>query len=87
MHTDTYICYACGHDIVDHVYLVQRRTVRPVPLKGSPEYKTAPKDAVHTWHGGIILGPERDPYCSSCYTELSTVQNLLDSYKDSLKKT
>ncbi len=82
MHNDAYICYVCGNTIVDHVYLIQRRSVRYVPPKGSLEYDSALKDAVDPWHGGIIVSSEKDPHCSDCYSSLQTVQELLDIYKE-----
>ena len=76
--TDTYICYSCGVEIVDHVYSVQRRRIRPAQIPGTI------KDAVDPWHGGVQLGPEYDPYCSTCYREIDTIEEMLDTYKINL---
>ncbi len=82
---DTYVCYVCGVEIVDHVYSVQRRRIRSVPALGTVAYEKALKDAVNPWHGGIQLGPEYAPYCSTCYKEIDTIEELLATYKIGLK--
>ena len=88
----TYICVDCEKDIVDHVYLVKRRKVRPI-LKNAPSSAVERVklgilfDAVDTSHGGIIVGPEEDSYCSTCYTKLPSVEELINAYKNELDKT
>ncbi len=78
----TYRCFSCDHDIEDHVYFVQRRRIRPVKeLSPDGTIKHNPPDAVDPSHAGVILGPEFDPHCSSCYKELPTIQELIDAHK------
>ncbi len=81
---NTHICYVCGVEIVDHVYSVQRRIIRPVPAPGTVGYEKAPKDAVDPWHGGVQLGPEYDPHCPTCYKEIDTIEEMLYKYKINL---
>lgn len=77
-----YTCYICSIKITDHVYQVQRRTIRPVQYNkdGSP----VRHDAIQTWHDGVILGPEVDDYCPVHFKALPTIQDLLDDYKRGL---
>ena len=82
--TRLYTCTDCDEVILDHVYLVQRRRIRSVPPKDSPQYATALKDAFDPSHGGVILGPEYDPYCPSCYENIPTIQELIDAHKNGL---
>ena len=93
MHNSTtYICFSCGHDIEDHVYLVQRRRIRPIP-KNAPSSLTERVrlgikfDAVETFHAGVILGPERDPHCSTCFSKLPDIQELIDAHKNGIDKS
>lgn len=82
--SDSYICTTCRKVILDHVYLVQRRRIRSVPSKGSPLYPTALKDALDPSHGGVILGPEQDVYCPTCYDKIPTIQELINAHKNGL---
>lgn len=75
------LCTVCREVIIDHAYSVQRRRIRSVPAKSSPQYKDAMKDAVDPSHGGVILGPEFDLYCDLCYAKLPTIQELINDYK------
>lgn len=75
------ICSSCGEVIVNHAYSVQRRRIRVVPEKTSPLYKSALKDAVDNSHGGVILGPEFDLYCDTCFVNLPTIEELIDGHK------
>lgn len=82
-----YICSICEKPISDHVYLVQRRKVRPVKeILSDGKTRINPHDAIDPSHAGVILGPERDPYCSECFAKLPTIQELIDDYKKSLDK-
>ena len=72
----TYRCFSCGHDIEDRVYFVQRRRIRSSKELGP---------LVDNSHGGVILGPEFDPYCSTCYGEIPTIQELISNNKRELK--
>ena len=89
----TYTCVKCLKDIVDHVYLVQRRKVRPLREvlpsgpDGKPIIKHNPSDAIETFHAGIQVGPEEDPYCPLCYAKLPTIQELINDFKSNLNKT
>ncbi len=78
----TYRCFGCAKDIIDHVNMVQRRKIRPVPPNASPMMK----DAVDPSHGGVILGPEFDPYCDICYAKIPTIQELLNAHKKRVDK-
>ena len=90
--TRTYICVECLEGIVDHVYLVKRRKVRPIPKNAPSSAVERIKlgilfDAVDTSHGGIIVGPEEDSYCPTCYAKLPSVKELINAYKSGLDKT
>ncbi len=79
-----YHCSQCKKPILDHVYQVQRRSIRPVvPVKKGG---TGSHDAIHTWHDGVKLGPESDDYCPSCYELLPDIQELLSDYYKSLNR-
>lgn len=80
--SSTYVCVGCKESIIDHVYLVQRRRIRPTK-ETSPSGKTIhnPPDLIDTSHAGVILGPEHDPYCTTCYMELPTLQDLINAHK------
>lgn len=80
MHSNgtTYKCCECGDDIVDHVYYVERRRIRP--LKEGKVHNTP--DLIDPSHAGVILGPEYDPYCPTCYEALPDIQELIDAYKN-----
>jgi len=71
----TYRCFSCGHDIEDRVYFVQRRRIRSSKELGP---------LVDNSHGGVILGPEFDPHCSTCYSEIPTIQELINAHKKGL---
>ena len=73
----TYRCFSCGHDIEDRVYFVQRRRIRSSKELGP---------LVDNSHGGVILGPEFDPYCSACYSEIPTIQELINAHKNGIGK-
>ena len=84
----TYRCFGCGHDIEDNIYFVQRRRIRPVKelsLTGTMKYN--PPDALDPSHAGVILGPEYDPHCSTCYMELPTIQDLINAHKNRVDKS
>ena len=84
----TYLCYDCGEPIVDHVFLVQRRRVRPLKeILSDGVVQHNPHDAVESFHAGVQVGPELDPHCSTCYAALPTVQELIDAYKIGLDKS
>ncbi len=87
----TYRCFDCSHDIEDHVYFVQRRRIRKIPKNAPSSLSERVRlgiqfDAVDPSHAGVILGPEFDPHCSSCYKELLTIQELIDAHKNRLDK-
>lgn len=71
------ICSSCEEVIVNHAYRVQRRKIRAVP--DNPTVWDT--DAVDKLHGGIVLGPESDLYCDSCYEKLPTVNELISAHK------
>jgi hypothetical protein len=79
------ICSSCGEVIVDHAYSVQRRKIRPVS-ETLPDgtKKFSMYDAVDSSHAGIILGPEFDMYCPTCYDSLPTIEELIRDHKKSL---
>ena len=81
------ICSSCREVIINHAYSVQRRRVRAVPEKTSPLYKSALKDAVDSSHGGVILGPEFDLYCDTCFAALPTIQELIGDHKSKTDKS
>ena len=72
------ICSSCGEVIVDHVYSVQRRKVRPASKDRTLN------DAVDSSHAGVILGPEFDMYCPTCFDSLPTIEELIRDYKKNL---
>ncbi len=74
-----YICCVCKVEILDHVYRIQRRTVRAVRYDevGYP----IRHDAIHPWHDGIQLGPY-DVYCPKHNPKRLAVQELLDAYHE-----
>lgn len=77
-----YVCSQCEEPILDHVYQVQRRRIRPVVSVS--EGGDGQHDAIDTWHNGVQLGPEFDDYCLSCYDKLPDIQELLNDYHKSL---
>ena len=91
MHSDTYICYKCGEDIVDHVYQVQRRRIRKIPVDAPATRAEKVKlgilfDAVDPSHGGVILGPEFDDYCPTCFKNLPSIEELIKAHKTGLQE-
>ena len=83
--TDTptlYVCFGpCGKTIPahEHVYLVQRRRIRPV--KYDKQGRPGRHDSVQTWHDGVQVGPEYDPYCDDCFDKLPSIDDLLAQHK------
>ena len=69
------ICSSCGEVIVDHAYSVQRRRIRP-PFKDATL-----NDAFNSSHAGVILGPEFDMYCPTCFDSLPSIEELIDANK------
>jgi len=79
------ICSSCGEVIVDHAYSVQRRRLRPtqeILPSGKKQYN--PRDAIDSSHAGVILGPEFDMYCPTCYETLPTIEELIRDNKKRL---
>jgi len=65
--------------IVDHAYSVQRRGIR-APFKD----KTL-NDAFDSSHAGVILGPEFDMYCPTCYNSLPTIKELISAHRSEIE--
>lgn len=85
--TTTYKCCECGTDIVDHVYQVQRRRIRPLrEVSETGKVKHNVSDALDGSHAGVILGPEYDLYCPTCYADIPTIQELINKNKGKLKE-
>ncbi len=81
MHSSV-ICVSCEEIIVDHIYSVQRRRLRPLEeTLPNGEIRYNPEDLLDHSHAGVILGPEYDPYCPTCFAELPTIQELINAYK------
>jgi len=72
------ICSECGDVIVDHAYSVQRRRIR------APFKQATLNDAFDSSHAGVILGPEFDMYCPTCFDDLPSIEDLIRDNKKSL---
>jgi hypothetical protein len=81
------ICTSCPEVIVDHIYSVQRRRIRPL-TETLPDGKVRynQPDIIDPSHAGVILGPEYDPYCPTCFAELPTIQELINAHKNGFDK-
>ena len=75
------ICSSCREVIIDHAYSVQRRRIR-VPFKDATL-----NDAFDSSHAGVILGPEFDMYCPTCYSNLPTIKELINANKSSIESS
>jgi len=71
---------------------VQRRRVRKLPENAPSSLTERVRlgikfDAVDPSHAGVILGPEFDPHCTTCYKELPSLQELIDVHKSGIDKS
>ena len=73
------ICSSCREVIVDHAYSVQRRRIR-APFKDSTL-----NDGFDSSHAGVILGPEFDMYCPTCYNSLPKIKELIRANKSRIE--
>lgn len=80
----TVICSKCKEPIVDHCWQVQRRRIRALTEHVNGEPVNYAPDVINPWHGGIQVGPEFDDYCTRCYEELPTLDELFDDHKKRL---
>ncbi len=83
--TTLYTCYDCGKTVPahEHVYLVQRRRIRPV--KYDKQGKPGRHDSVQTWHDGVQVGPEYDAHCDGCFDKLPSIDDLLARHKANME--
>ena len=76
------VCVSCKEVITDHIYFVQRRSVRPLKeTLSTGKVQFNPADLLDSSHAGIILGKESDPYCTTCYQNIPSAQELIDANK------
>ena len=80
-----YTCYGCDKtiDAAAHMYMVQRRRIRPV--KYDKQGKPGRHDSVQTWHDGVQVGPEYDPHCDDCFDRLPSIDDLLAKHKGGME--
>ncbi len=80
----TVICSQCKLPVGDHLYKVQRRRIRALTEQVSGEPINYKPDVISPWHAGVVVGPEYDDYCDTCFVKLSTIDELFDAYKKRL---